>query len=234
MSRCGVAAVMPSPYSSATSRPSCSTTSASVYVPSNISAAVALLPSSRQTGGSGNGPSAAASGDPPPGPAGIAWLGMISRMCRKAHRLNGGSCQLASVTRAFSAGGKPAMSSAAAVLSLVISRTLTDRLHQPASSRIWLMSQEPAPEGQGAPVTALNWQEPPGNRWAFWHVADILPTHLVSRGTGPVRPLPLSEADADLLAVPVARAGQPSVTVGEVLDDTYTDAYLVLQDGKLV
>ena len=32
------------------------------------------------------------------------------------------------------------------------------------------MSQEPAPEGQGAPVTALNWQEPPGNRWAFWHV----------------------------------------------------------------
>jgi hypothetical protein len=54
------------------------------------------------------------------------------------------------------------------------------------------MSQEPAPEGQGAPVTALNWQEPPGNRWAFWHVADILPTHLVSRGAGPVRPLPLS------------------------------------------
>ena len=53
------------------------------------------------------------------------------------------------------------------------------------------MSQEPAPEAQGAPVTALNWQEPPGNRWAFWHVADILPTHLVSRGAGPVRPLPL-------------------------------------------
>jgi CubicO group peptidase (beta-lactamase class C family) len=96
------------------------------------------------------------------------------------------------------------------------------------------MSQEPAPEGQGAPVTALNWQEPPGNRWAFWHVADILPTYLVSRGAGPVRPLPLSAASADLLAVPVARADGPSTTVGAVLDDTYTDAYLVLQDGKLV
>jgi CubicO group peptidase (beta-lactamase class C family) len=96
------------------------------------------------------------------------------------------------------------------------------------------MSQEPAPEAQGAPVTALNWQEPPGNRWAFWHVADILPTQLVSRGAGPVRPLPLSEASADLRAVPVARADGPAVTVGEVLDDTYTDAYLVLQDGKLV
>ncbi len=55
------------------------------------------------------------------------------------------------------------------------------------------MSQEPAPEGQGAPVTALNWQEPPGNRWAFWHVADILPTYLVSRGDGPVLPLPPSD-----------------------------------------
>ena len=96
------------------------------------------------------------------------------------------------------------------------------------------MSQEPAPEGQGAPVTALNWQEPPGNRWAFWHVADILPTQLVSRGDGPVRPLPLSAASADLLAVPVARADGPATTVGEVLGDTYTDAYLVLQDGKLV
>jgi CubicO group peptidase (beta-lactamase class C family) len=101
------------------------------------------------------------------------------------------------------------------------------------------MSQVPAPEDQGAPVTALNWQEPPGNRWAFWHVADILPTHLVSRGDGPVRPLPFSALPArtgraDLLAVPVARAGGPATTVGEVLDGTYTDAYLVLQDGELV
>jgi CubicO group peptidase (beta-lactamase class C family) len=96
------------------------------------------------------------------------------------------------------------------------------------------MSQEPAPGGQGAAVTALNWQEPPGNRWAFWHVADILPTHRVPRGGGPVRPLPLSGASADVLTVPVARADGPATTVGEVLDDTYTDAYLVLQDGKLV
>ena len=43
-------------------------------------------------------------------PAGIGWLGMSSRMCRKAHRLNGGSCQLSSVTRASGAGGKPVMS----------------------------------------------------------------------------------------------------------------------------
>src|SRR6266704_227186 len=98
------------------------------------------------------------------------------------------------------------------------------------------MSQEPAPEVQGVPVTARNWQEPPGNRWAFWHVADILPVHRVPRGDGPGRPLPASASAsaADLLAVTVTRADRSATTVGEVLTDTYTDAYLVLQDGELV
>ncbi|HEY1322660.1 MAG TPA: serine hydrolase [Streptosporangiaceae bacterium] len=111
------------------------------------------------------------------------------------------------------------------------------------------MSQEPAPEVQGTPVTARNWQDPPFNRWAFWHVSDILPTYRVPRGDGQVRPLPAASVRPDLLAVPVTRvdrsAGTPSAstpsastpsasTVGGVLEDTYTDAYLVLQDGELV
>ena len=50
------------------------------------------------------------------------------------------------------------------------------------------MSQEAGPEVQGVPVTAGNWQDPPVNRWAFWHVGEILPTYRVSRGDGPVRP----------------------------------------------
>ena len=51
---------------------------------------------------------------PPEGPAAaISWLGMISRMCLKAHLLNGGSCQLARVTCASGAGGKPVMSPSA-------------------------------------------------------------------------------------------------------------------------
>jgi CubicO group peptidase (beta-lactamase class C family) len=101
------------------------------------------------------------------------------------------------------------------------------------------MSQEPAPEVQGVPVTALNWQDPPANRWAFWHVGDLLPTYRVSRGDGQVRPLPPAGGQPDLLAVPVTRmdrtGGPPATsTVGDVLGDTYTDAYLVLQDGRLV
>ena len=91
------------------------------------------------------------------------------------------------------------------------------------------MSQEPAPESQDAPVTTLNWQDPPANRWAFWRVGDILPTYPVSHGDGPARPLPPSgTAAADLLAIPVNRTGRSAGTVGDVLDDTYTDAYVVL------
>ena len=47
------------------------------------------------------------------------------------------------------------------------------------------MSLERGPEDPGAPVTAYNWQDPPFNRWAFWHVDELLPTYLVARGSGP-------------------------------------------------
>jgi CubicO group peptidase (beta-lactamase class C family) len=104
------------------------------------------------------------------------------------------------------------------------------------------MSQAPGPEVQGVPVTARNWQDPPGNRWAYWHVAELLPAYQVSRGSGQPRPLPVSAAaedQASLLAVPVTRADQSASTgsistVADVLADTYTDAYLVLQDRELV
>ncbi len=102
------------------------------------------------------------------------------------------------------------------------------------------MSQEPGPEVQGVPVTAHNWQDPPVNRWAYWHIGEILPTYRVSRGDGPARELPRSPLAAnraaadDLLAVAVTRADRSAGTVGEVLADTFTDAYLVLQDGELV
>jgi CubicO group peptidase (beta-lactamase class C family) len=96
------------------------------------------------------------------------------------------------------------------------------------------MSLERDPEAAGESVTAYNWQDPPVNRWAFWHVGDVLPTYQVSRGDGPARVLPASAAALDLSGLPVTRLDGSAGTAGEVLADTFTDAYAVLQDGELV
>ena len=68
------------------------------------------------------------------------------------------------------------------------------------------MSLERGPEVPGAPVTACNWQDPPFNRWAFWHVGEILPTYRVSRGRRASRALPASAAGPDLSAMAIGRA----------------------------
>ncbi len=96
------------------------------------------------------------------------------------------------------------------------------------------MSPEGAPQVQGARATAENWQEPPFNRWAYWHIREILPTYLVSRGAGPARALPASAATADLLGIGLTRIDGSAGTVGAVFEDTFTDAYVVLKDGELV
>jgi CubicO group peptidase (beta-lactamase class C family) len=96
------------------------------------------------------------------------------------------------------------------------------------------MSSERAPEDPGAPVTACNWQDPPFNRWAFWHVGEILPTYQVARGGGPARALAASGTAIDLSDVTITRVDGSAGTGAEVLADTFTDAYAVLQDGELV
>ena len=78
-------------------------------------------------------------------------------------------------------------------------------------------------------ASAENWQEAPVNRWSFWNVRELLPTHPVARGDGPVRPLPDHPRDQDVLAVEVTRIDGTRATVGDVLADTWTDAYAVLQ-----
>ena len=96
------------------------------------------------------------------------------------------------------------------------------------------MSLEPGPEVPGAPVTAYNWQDPPFNRWAFWHVGEILPTYPVSRGEGPARALPAAAAGPDLSGVAISRLDGSVSALEDVLAGTFTDAYAVLQDGELV
>ena len=77
----------------------------------------------------------------------------------------------------------------------------------------------------------MDWDRPPWNRWAFQHIREILPTVEVWRGDGPVRELPRREQDLDGLAVSSVD-GRPA-TLARLLDETYTDGFIVLKDGVI-
>lgn len=88
---------------------------------------------------------------------------------------------------------------------------------------------------QGSPPSLIppkmDWDRPPWNRWTFQNVRQILPTAEVWRGPGPVQVLPRNERDLDGLAV-TGVAGE-STTLAGLLDDTYTDGFLVIKDGVI-
>ena len=46
-------------------------------------------------------------------------------------------------------------------------------------------------------VDMKNWQLPENLRWSFQHIADFLPTAMISRGQGPAPVLPVAPRDLD-------------------------------------
>jgi CubicO group peptidase (beta-lactamase class C family) len=93
-----------------------------------------------------------------------------------------------------------------------------------------LMQGFPPPEQ--ARVTLANWQDPPYNRWSFAHLREIVPTQRISRGFLPVSPLP---ADPRPLGeVPVRRVDGREGDLESVLEDTFTDAVVIVHGGRLV
>jgi CubicO group peptidase (beta-lactamase class C family) len=89
----------------------------------------------------------------------------------------------------------------------------------------------PPPFPPEARVTLANWQDAPFNRWAFQHVRELIPTARISRGDGPARPLP--RAERDVLAFRFGY-GDRELTVAELLEETYTDGFMVLHQGQVV
>jgi CubicO group peptidase (beta-lactamase class C family) len=77
-------------------------------------------------------------------------------------------------------------------------------------------------------VPKLDWDRPPHNRWSFQHVREILPTVEVWRGAGPAKALPRKEQNLDDLKV------DGGVTLAQLLENTYTDGFLVIHDGAIV
>ena len=91
----------------------------------------------------------------------------------------------------------------------------------------------PAPESQ---VTLANWQDPPFHRWAFRHMRELIPSHVIPAGPPAPLPaaLPTSGAALDLGRADLTRLDGDASTVQDVLAGTHTDAFLVAHDGQVV
>lgn len=82
------------------------------------------------------------------------------------------------------------------------------------------------------PFTNENWGYPPHNRASFQQVQQLVPTIRLSRGASPALPQPQNiQALADISYTGLD--GNPR-TVQQMLDDTYTDAFVVTKNGTLI
>ncbi|RWX67024.1 6-aminohexanoate hydrolase, partial [Mesorhizobium sp. M4B.F.Ca.ET.089.01.1.1] len=77
----------------------------------------------------------------------------------------------------------------------------------------------------------LDWDRGPWNRWAFQNIREVLPTVEVWRGNGDRGRFERVEVDLDDL--PVVDSTGSATTLAGLLDETYTDGFLVLKDGKI-
>jgi len=73
----------------------------------------------------------------------------------------------------------------------------------------------------------------PATRWTFSHYRQLVPTVPVSRGNGPVTPLPGAERQ-DLDSVTFTTLDGRKMTWAESLNANYTDGIAVLHRGKIV
>lgn len=82
------------------------------------------------------------------------------------------------------------------------------------------------------PFNQGNWGHPPHNRASFQSVQALFPTARLRRGAAPASPF--SAAPQALDGVGFTGADGHPQTVGQMLDATYTDAWLVVKDGAIV
>lgn len=86
-------------------------------------------------------------------------------------------------------------------------------------------------EARRVGLTSANWLDGPYNRLGFRRVAKLTRTARVSRGAGPVAALP--RAERDLGGFEFEHDGR-SLDLRAMLEETYTDGFLVIQDGSVL
>lgn len=80
-------------------------------------------------------------------------------------------------------------------------------------------------------VTSANWLDGPYNRLGFRRVGKLVRTATISRGEGPVFELPRAERE---LGVFEFEHGGRSLDLETMLEETYTDGFLVIHDGVVL
>ena len=82
-------------------------------------------------------------------------------------------------------------------------------------------------------ITVKNWYWGPGNRWSYKHTSRVFPSATIYRGTGPVAKLDYALRDlGDVSFVNPITKSRMSIT--QMYAATDTDAFLVMQGGKIV
>lgn len=97
----------------------------------------------------------------------------------------------------------------------------------------WMVGSPPPADKVVRVEDASSWTFPK-TRWAFAHFRELFPTAAVSRGKGPVAPLPVA-LRPDVAGITVTWPGQDKpVNWVEAFDANYADAILVLHRGRIV
>ena len=87
------------------------------------------------------------------------------------------------------------------------------------------------PPRAGDQVTIANMQEGPWNRWAFRNMRRLLPSANVWRGDGECLELPVAPVHLD--DVKFESAAGRALRVGQMLDEGFTDGFVVLHEGAI-
>ena len=106
--------------------------------------------------------------------------------------------------------------------------TTTDGTTLPTAAELGLMEGSPPPPE--ARVTLENWIAPPFNRWGLQHLQELVPCAPIPASW---TPWDLPRAEQDLGALRIEFGGRAR-TIGDLLDGSATDGFLVLHRGTIV
>ena len=83
--------------------------------------------------------------------------------------------------------------------------------------------------------TSDNWGFPPFNRQSFQQVQLLFPTTRIHRGAGPMTEFDFETRDLeDIYDIAYSGPDGSNRTVGQMLDDSFTDSFLVAKKGVIL